>query len=102
MELHGSDLKLLARASNGPVYRGFFGWPCVDSTIGAMRIQHMVEYGYLEFVYDWERDKPGLRLTTLGASRLQQEINRRLTVVDYSRSDQSGKGLPGENIDIRV
>jgi hypothetical protein len=80
MELDASDIQLLAKAKQGPVYRGLFGWP-INSMIGPMRIQHMVDYGYLQFIYDWGKDRPAVRITSLGDCRLREELERDVQIV---------------------
>lgn len=91
IELNDYQLKIMARASNGLVYRGFFGWPA-GSIIAAMLVRSIVDSGYLEFVYDWDRDRPALRLTEFGAARLREEMNGRLM--------RFSGALP--NVDVRV
>jgi hypothetical protein len=80
LELDQYTLKIMRKANDGLLYRGLFGWPG-GSIIRALQIKHLIDYGYLEFIYDWDKDRAALRITALGRSRYDQEICRNLHVI---------------------
>jgi hypothetical protein len=78
------DLKVLDladRAKRGILYRGRFGWPS-GSLIPSYKIRGLVEHGYAQFIYDWDKDKPAIRLTVLGKSKLDEQRTRNYYIPD--------------------
>ena len=52
------------------LYRGIFGW-----RVPSKEIQALVDYGYLNFIYDWGADRPAVKISCLGRSTLHSEEN---------------------------
>jgi hypothetical protein len=78
-EIDGYDYKILRRAASKPLYRGLFGWPFSFNMLSfgmTIIIRELITYGYVEFFYDWEKDRPALKTTSLGLSRLVEHEER--------------------------
>ena len=69
MRLTKYQIKILERADSQEfLYRGLFGWQ-----IPSKEVQELIDFGYLNFVYDWGSDKPAVKITCLGRSHIHQE-----------------------------
>jgi hypothetical protein len=74
-ELQDYDFKILSHTNDRLLYRGLFGWPS-GSIIRPLRIKHLIDHGYVEFVYDWGKDRPALKITALGRCRYNEYLER--------------------------
>ena len=71
MKLSTYQVKILEKANTKPfLYRGLFGW-----RIPSKEVQSLIDHGYLNFVYDWESDRPAVKITGLGRSVLYSSTN---------------------------
>ena len=79
MELYEDDvtfLETVEQAPTGILRRGFFGWKHPS-----WRVRPLVDHGYLQLLYDWKADRPALKMTMLGRSRLEEERSRYMVPV---------------------
>lgn len=68
MHLSAYQIKILEKAdSTAFLYRGLFGW-----RIPSKQVQYLIDRGYLNFVYDWDSDRPAVKITSLGKSHLYE------------------------------